>query len=82
MYLMKHVPSTPVETLEKAVKIAKESGLKYVYIGNVPGSKYENTYCPKCGKLLIKRVGFTVLENNLKDGKCKFCGEKIEGVWK
>jgi len=82
MYLMKHVPSTPVETLEMAVKIAKDCGLKYVYIGNVPGSKYENTYCPKCGKILIKRVGFTVLENNIVDGKCKFCGEKIEGVWK
>jgi len=82
MYLMKHIPSTPVETLEKAVKIAKEVGLKYVYIGNVPGNEYENTYCPKCGKLLIKRVGFSVFENNIVNGKCKFCGEKIEGVWK
>lgn len=82
MYLMKHIPSTPLKTLQMAVKIAKDTGLKYVYIGNVPGNEYENTYCPKCGKLLIKRVGFSVLENNIVNGKCKFCGEKIEGVWK
>lgn len=81
-YLMLHIPSTPVETLEKAVKIAKEVGLKYVYIGNVENSQYEDTYCPKCGKLLINRYGFSVLENNIVNGKCKFCGEKIEGVWK
>ncbi|MCM8804068.1 MAG: AmmeMemoRadiSam system radical SAM enzyme [Candidatus Omnitrophica bacterium] len=82
MYLMRHIPSTPVETLEKAVKIAKEVGLKYVYIGNVAGSNYENTYCPKCSKLLIRRYGFSVLENNIVNGKCKFCKEKIEGIWK
>jgi pyruvate formate lyase activating enzyme len=82
MYQMKHLPSTPVSSLKKAVEIAKGTGLKYVYMGNVPGSNYENTYCPKCGKLLIKRVGFSVLQNNLVDGKCKFCGEKIEGIWK
>lgn len=82
LYLMKHLPPTPVSTLEKAVKIAKEVGLKFVYIGNVPGSKYENTYCPECGNLIIKRIGFTVLENNIVNGKCKFCGEKIPGVWK
>ncbi|MCM8819145.1 MAG: AmmeMemoRadiSam system radical SAM enzyme [Candidatus Omnitrophica bacterium] len=82
MYLMKHIPSTPVNTLEMAVRIAKEVGLKYVYIGNVPGSEYENTYCPSCGKLLVKRIGFSVLENNIINGKCKFCGAKIEGVWR
>ncbi|MCM8785675.1 MAG: AmmeMemoRadiSam system radical SAM enzyme [Candidatus Omnitrophica bacterium] len=81
-YLMLHIPSTPVETLEKAVKIAKEVGLKYVYIGNVENSQYENTYCSGCGKILIKRRGFFVLENNIIDGKCKFCKTKVEGVWK
>ncbi|MCM8809583.1 MAG: AmmeMemoRadiSam system radical SAM enzyme [Candidatus Omnitrophica bacterium] len=80
-YLMLHVPSTPVETLESAVKIAKDVGLKYVYIGNVENSQYENTYCPKCGKILIKRRGFFVLENNIKNGRCNFCKTKIEGVW-
>ncbi len=81
MYMMKFLPPTPVSTLEKAYNVAKKVGLKYVYIGNVAGTKYENTYCPYCGKLLIKRVGFIVLENNIVRGKCKYCGKKIEGVW-
>lgn len=76
------VPPTPVSTLEKAFEIAKETGLNYVYLGNVPGHIHNNTVCPKCGKLLIKRVGFQILENNIKDGKCKFCGHEIKGFWK
>ncbi len=72
---------TPVETLEKAREIALECGLKYVYIGNVAGHQAENTYCPKCGKMVIERKGYFVSGFNLKDGKCSFCGEKIEGVW-
>jgi len=80
--LSRHAP-TPVSTLEQAIQIAKDMGLKYVYIGNVPGHEAGNTYCPKCGKLLIKRIGYTaVLENNIVDGKCKFCGHEIPGVWK
>jgi pyruvate formate lyase activating enzyme len=82
MFKLTNLPPTPVETLEKAYNIAKEVGLKYVYIGNVPGHPYESTYCPKCKKVLIKRVGYTVLENNIKNGRCKFCGEKIPGIWK
>jgi pyruvate formate lyase activating enzyme len=81
MYKLTNLPPTPVETLEKAYSIAKEVGLKYVYIGNVPGHPYESTYCPKCKKVLIKRVGYSVLENNIKNGKCKFCGQKIPGIW-
>lgn len=73
------VPPTPIETLEKAYKIAKSVGLKYVSLGNVPGHKYNSTFCPKCNKIVIKRVHFDVLEKNIKDGKCKFCGEKIYG---
>lgn len=81
MHKLTNLPPTPVETLEKAYKIAKEVGLKYVYIGNVPGHPYESTYCPKCKKVLIKRVGYTVLENNIIKNKCKFCGTKIPGIW-
>jgi len=81
MYKLTNLPPTPVSTLEKAWRIAKEVGLKYVYIGNVPGHPYESTYCPKCGKVLIKRKGYQILENNLIEGKCKFCGEKIPGIW-
>ena len=56
-------------------------GSEYVYIGNVPGHSGENTYCPKDGKLLIHRRGYEILENNVVDGKCKFCGKPIPGVW-
>jgi len=81
MYKLLGLNPTPVETLEKLRKIALDCGLKYVYIGNVPGHTGENTYCPKCKRMLIKRVGYIVEEINLVDGVCKFCQEKIEGVW-
>ena len=81
MYKLTNIPVTPVSVLEKAYKIAKEAGIKYVYIGNVPGNKSENTYCPKCGKLLIEREGYTNFGNNMVKGKCGFCGEVIDGVW-
>jgi len=77
-YQLIHLPWTPVETLEKHWKVAKEEGLKYVYLGNVPGHPLEHTYCPGCGKPVIKRYGFDIIEWNLdKDNRCKFCGYKI-----
>ncbi|NQT95020.1 MAG: AmmeMemoRadiSam system radical SAM enzyme [Candidatus Omnitrophica bacterium] len=80
-YKLKNLSPTPVSTLEKAGEIAKAAGLRYVYIGNVPGHKGETTYCPYCYKVLIERIGYNVVENNIKDGKCKFCKNKIEGIW-
>jgi len=81
-YKMMNYPSTPVSIVENLRKIAMSEGLKYVYIGNVPpGNEGENTYCPKCKKLLIKRLGFSVAENNINKGKCRFCSEKIYGIW-
>ena len=80
-FQLQNLPPTPIEKLEEAYKIAKEAGLKYVYIGNVPGHTYENTYCPKCKKIVVARIGYEILENNIEDGKCKFCGEKIAGIW-
>ena len=80
-FKLQNLPPTPIEKLEEAYKIAKDVGLKYVYIGNVPGHKGENTYCPNCGKIVVKRIGYEILENNIKDGKCKFCGYKIAGRW-
>lgn len=80
-YKLTNIPPTPVKTLEMAAKIAKEEGLNYVFIGNVFGHTGEHTYCPKCKKIVIKRKGYTILEINLKEGRCKFCGEKIPGVW-
>ncbi len=81
MYKLNTINPTPVETLERARQIALDCGLKYVYIGNVGGNPAENTYCPKCKKIVIKRVGYMILENNLENGKCKYCAEKIAGVW-
>lgn len=80
-YKLTNLPSTPITSLENAIKVAEAVGLKYVYIGNIPGHKANNTYCPNCKKLLVKRLGYSVPENNIKNGKCKFCGEKINGIW-
>lgn len=72
---------TSTRTLERARMIAIDEGLKYVYIGNVAGHPYENTYCPNCGELLIKRFVFSVLEYNLtRDKACPSCGEGIPVV--
>jgi len=81
MYKLKYLPPTPVETLERARDIALEEGLHYVYIGNVPGHPGNHTYCPRCGKIVIRRMGFTVLENHIVEGKCEYCGNPIPGVW-
>ncbi|MCL5992261.1 MAG: AmmeMemoRadiSam system radical SAM enzyme [Bacteroidetes bacterium] len=81
LYKLTHLPITPVSTLEKARKIALDAGMKYVYLGNVPGHEGENTFCPKCKKQIIERKGFYILENNMKKNSCKFCGETIAGVW-
>ena len=77
-YKMMEFDSTPVKTLEKHHKIAKEVGLKYAYLGNVPGHPLEHTYCPECKKIAIKRFGFDIDEWNLDEkNQCKFCGNKI-----
>lgn len=80
-YKLTNLPPTPSSTLERARQIAMGEGLYYVYIGNLYTREGENTYCPQCGRVLIKRKGFSVLENNLISGKCKFCDRKVEGVW-
>ncbi len=77
-----HLSPTPVETLEAARKTALEAGLKYVYIGNVSGNEAENTYCPKCGKMVIGRSGYVITAFHVVNGRCAFCGEKIDGIWK
>jgi pyruvate formate lyase activating enzyme len=70
--------STPVLTLEKHYDIAKQAGLEYAYIGNVPGHKLENTYCPECGNLVIQRYGFNVDGWNLDQKNCCIqCGHSI-----
>ena len=81
-YKLKQLPMTPSVTLEKARQIALDSGIKFVYIGNVPGTHADCTICNKCGKTIVERRGFTIISNNIIDASCKFCGEKIPGVWK
>ncbi|MBI3116186.1 MAG: AmmeMemoRadiSam system radical SAM enzyme [Thaumarchaeota archaeon] len=74
-YKMMDLPWTPVQTLEKHYDVARKEGLRYVYIGNVPGHPKESTYCPECGRVLIGRYGYDILEYNLdKNSNCKFCG--------
>lgn len=80
-YKMTDVPPTPLSVMRRALEIGKEEGLKFVYLGNVPGDPAESTYCPKCGEAMIKRWGYRILENRLKKGKCGSCGEEIPGVW-
>jgi len=80
-YKLTHLPPTPISTLESAYDIAKKNGLRYVYIGNVPGHIYNSTYCPSCNRKLIHRAHFDVLEMNLVNGKCKFCNFSIQGIW-
>lgn len=77
MYRMNELYPTPVGTIEMAYDIAKNEGMRFVYVGNVGGHKYENTYCPKCNAMLIDRAGSRVISVKIKDGKCPDCGEKI-----
>ena len=71
-------PPTPVEVLEWACELARREGVKFVYLGNVPGHRYSHTYCPRCGELLIKRYNFDIIEYRLtEDKRCPRCGEEI-----
>lgn len=79
-YKLMNLSPTSLKILTQAFEIGKKAGLKYVYLGNVPGEG-ETTTCAKCGRGLIKRFGFSVLENNLQEGKCKFCGTPAAGRW-
>ena len=70
-----------LKTLERCKSIADAAGLHFVYIGNVPGHKAENTWCPKCHRLLIERIGFMIRENHVVNGHCSYCQQPIPGVW-
>ncbi len=81
-YQLTNLPPTPVSTLERAVAIAREAGMRYPFVGNVPGHPGNNTTCPRCGKTVIERSGFFVAGKHLKDGRCEHCQAPIAGVWK
>ena len=80
-YKLTAVRSTPIESLERAYAIGKAAGLDYVYLGNVPGSNTESTFCPQCKRILIERHGYRILGNEVVNGQCPDCGKKIAGVW-
>jgi len=82
MHKLTNLPYTPLRVLEQARELALASGLKYVYLGNVPGTSAESTYCPSCKKVVLERKGFTILTNHLKNNACGFCGAPVAGVWK
>src|SRR5207244_13439224 len=75
---------TSAETLFRACEIGAAAGLKFIYAGNLPGrvGRWENTYCPDCGDLLIERYGYVIERNKLAaQGRCPTCGRGIPGVW-
>jgi pyruvate formate lyase activating enzyme len=82
-YQMTNLPPTPVETLMRARRTAQAEGLEYVYVGNVPGTEADHTYCPKCRTMVIEREGYRVVRNLVgEDGNCDVCGHRIPGIWK
>lgn len=80
-YKLTNLPPTSIETLNSAREIAINSGLHYVYIGNVPGNNAQNTICPSCKETVVERNGYRIVSQFLKHGKCSFCDTNIAGVW-
>ncbi len=80
-YKIKNIPPTPLHTLGRARRIAKEEGFNFAYVGNAPGHEGENTYCSDCKELIIKRTGFQVLQYFIEDEKCRNCNSIIPGTW-
>jgi pyruvate formate lyase activating enzyme len=82
MYKLANLPPTPVKTVEMARDIALQAGLQFVYIGNIPGHPSENTYCPNCRQIAVKRIGFKILAVNLDvQGNCTNCQTHLPGIW-
>jgi pyruvate formate lyase activating enzyme len=81
MYKLTSIQPTPVATLERARDIALKAGIRFAYLGNVPGNAGEHTYCPSCGKVIIKRSGYNILEIQMKGSTCRYCGGKVAGIW-
>ncbi|GAK57230.1 radical SAM domain protein [Candidatus Vecturithrix granuli] len=82
MYKINNLPPTPVKTIEMARNIALETGLQYVYVGNLVGHPGESTYCPGCGKRIIHRIGYHIESVELDEtGHCQHCQYQIPGVW-
>jgi pyruvate formate lyase activating enzyme len=76
-----NAPPTSADTLERARQIGRAAGLEFVYTGNLPGHRYDNTYCPGCGSLVVQRWGFELRLNIVRQGRCPRCRRPIAGVW-
>jgi len=79
-YRLNKLPPTPLELIYRGREIGLRAGLRYVYTGNIPGDKGENTYCYRCGKLLIQRYGYRIEKFDIEEGRCKYCQTEIDGV--
>jgi pyruvate formate lyase activating enzyme len=80
-YKMSRHTATPVLAIRRAAEIGRACGLKYVYSGNIPGDEGENTFCFRCGQLLIGRYGFHVEQINLDGSGCCRCGTPLDGIY-
>jgi pyruvate formate lyase activating enzyme len=80
-YKLDRLPPTPVSTLTRFRELALQQGIRYVYLGNVPGHEGNNTFCHNCKKLLIERQGYYIPTYNLIGNQCKFCKTVIPGIW-
>lgn len=78
-YKMRDKPSTPIDSIHRAAEIGREVGLRYVYVGNVPGDLHENTLCPSCGAVVIGRIGYHTTVS-LDGNRCASCGREIAVV--
>jgi pyruvate formate lyase activating enzyme len=74
-------PATPAATLRRAREIGLTAGLRYVYVGNIPGEGSENTYCYACQEPVIERRGYIIRGYHLEEGRCPRCRAEIDGVW-
>lgn len=79
-YQMTDLPRTSVATLQRARRIGLDAGLRYVYTGNIPGDDGESTFCYTCGARVIRRLGFSIIDNRIAEGKCPDCGTTIDGI--
>jgi pyruvate formate lyase activating enzyme len=81
-YKMEHWRETPISSLLRAREVGQEEGLRYIYLGNVPQEEgAENTVCPGCGTVVIRRSGFSVVDNRLQAGRCPNCSRFVTGRW-
>ena len=80
-YRLNRLAPTPVSTLTRFRKIALAEGIRYAYVGNVPGHEGNNTSCHNCGKLIVERRGYSIPRFHIEKGACKFCRTRIPGVW-